>query len=68
MRSVVARLARTGLKRGFLEGSRTWLYVGVTAAALQVVRRAAGSAPETIYVGELKPGESIEIRTKRPKV
>jgi hypothetical protein len=68
MRSVVARLARTGLKRGLLEGSRTWLYVGVTAAALQVVRRAASSAPETIYVGELKPGEKIEICTKRPKV
>jgi hypothetical protein len=56
------------LKRGLLEGSRTWLYVGVTAAALQVVRRAASSAPETIYVGELKPGEKIEICTKRPKV
>ena len=65
--SVVARLARTGLKRGFMEGSRGWLYVGVTATALRIAHRLLVQPPETVYLDELKPGEGIEIRTVRPK-
>lgn len=63
--SVVARLASTGLRRGLLEGSRGWLYVGVTAVALRVVKWVLVQPPETVYVGEIKPGEAIEIRTVR---
>lgn len=63
--SVVARLARTGLRRGLLEGSRGWLYVGVTAVALRAAKWLVVQPPETLYVGEVEPGEAIEIRTVR---
>ena len=63
--SVVSRLARTGLRRGLTEGSRGWLYVGLAATAVRVVRRVVVESPETVYVGELKPDEAIEIRTVR---
>jgi hypothetical protein len=65
--SLVARLAKTGLRRGFVEGSRAWLYVGVTATALRIAHRILVQPPETVYLDELKPGEAIEIRTVRPK-
>jgi hypothetical protein len=65
--SIVARLARTGLRRGFVDGSRTWLYVGLTATAVRIARRILVQPPETVYLDELKPGEAIEIRTVRPK-
>jgi len=62
---LVARLSRTGLRRGLMEGSRGWLYVGVAATVLRVARRALAE-PEAVERFELKPGESIEIRTVRP--
>jgi len=64
--SVVTRLAKTGLRRGVLEGSRGWLYVGVAATALRVMRRVL-SEQETVEIFELKPGETVEIRTVAPK-
>ena len=57
------RLLRTGLRRGLLEGSRGWLYVGVTVGAVGLARRILGEAPETVFETEVKPGERIEIRT-----
>jgi hypothetical protein len=60
------RLLRAGFRRGVLEGSRGWLYVGVTVMAIRVVRRVLGEPPETVYEHELKPGEGIQIRTIRP--
>jgi hypothetical protein len=64
--TIVSRLMRTGLRRGLLEGSQGWLYVGVAAVALRVMRRVLVQQPETIYSTELKPGQAIEIRTHRP--
>ena len=63
MRSVVGRLVRTGLRRGLVEGSRGWLYVGITAAALGIARRLLTEPPETVFEAEIKPGQAIEIRT-----
>jgi len=60
---VIARVGWTGLRRGVLEGSRGWLYVGLGVTALRVARRLLGEPPETVYEGEIKPGEAIEIRT-----
>jgi hypothetical protein len=65
--SIVVRLARTGLRRGFVDGSRAWMYVGLTATALRIAHRLLVQPPETVYLDELKPGEAIEIRTVRPK-
>jgi len=63
---MVTRLASTGLRRGLFEGSRGWLYVGVAATALRVLRRVLVE-PETVEVFELGPGEAVEIRTVAPK-
>ncbi|MEX0664847.1 MAG: hypothetical protein WD598_08780 [Acidimicrobiia bacterium] len=63
MAAIVAKLMRTGLRRGLRDGSRGWLYVGMTAAALQIARRIFTEQPETVFTTELKPGQGIEVRT-----
>jgi hypothetical protein len=61
--SVLVRIARTGLRRGMRDGSRTWFLAGVTAGALELVRRVLHEEPEVVYEAELQPGERLEIRT-----
>jgi hypothetical protein len=65
--SVLVRIARTGLRRGLREGSRPWLLTGITAGALELVRRALTDEPELVYQAELEPGERLEIRTIPPE-
>lgn len=65
MARLLGRLARTGLKRGFLEGSRTWLIVGVAATAARAAQRILTEAPVTATF-ELKPGDAVEIRAVPP--
>ena len=62
---LVQRLARTGLRRGFLEGSRGWLMVGVGLTAVRVARRVLAE-PEVRATVELNPGEAVEIRVVDP--
>jgi hypothetical protein len=64
---LLQRLARTGLRRGFSEGSRGWMFVGVSATMLRLARRALVQKPEVIYRSELQEGEAIEILTSRPR-
>lgn len=66
MADVISRLSRAGLRRGLAEGSRGWLYVGLAATTIRVLRRVL-SEPETVERFELRPGEAVEIRTLRPK-
>jgi hypothetical protein len=63
--ALIVRLSRTGLRRGFLEGSRGWLYVGLAASTVRVLRRVLAE-PTVVERFELDPGETIEIRTVRP--
>jgi hypothetical protein len=65
MSRLIGRLARTGLRRGVLEGSSTWLVVGVAATALRVAHRILTEAPVSATF-DLKPGDAIEIRTLPP--
>jgi hypothetical protein len=65
--SVLVRIARTGLRRGLRDGSRPWLVAGITAGALEVVRRALAEKPEIVYQAELEPGERLEVRTIPPE-
>lgn len=62
MAGIIVRLSRSGLKRGFLEGSRGWLYVGLAASAVRIARRVLAE-PVTVERFELDPGETVEIRT-----
>ncbi len=63
----VARLARTGFRRGIGQGSRPWLVVGVAATAFRLVQRAAQRQEETVFRAELRPGAGLEIRALEPE-
>lgn len=65
MAALLDRLFRTGVRRGLLGGSRPWLYVGLTAGAVRILRRVL-SEPVTVYRTELKPGEHVEITVEKP--
>ena len=65
MTRLIGRLARTGLRRGFLDGSSTWLIVGVAATAPRAAQRILTEAPVTATF-DLKPGEAVEIRAVPP--
>ncbi len=65
--SVVARLARTGIRRGFGQGSRAWLVVGVGATALRLVHRAVARQEETAFRAALEPGAGLQIRALEPE-
>lgn len=61
---ILSFLTRVGMRRGLFDGSKGWLYVGLAATALRVVRRVI-TEQEVVETIELKPGEAIEIRTVR---
>jgi hypothetical protein len=63
--TVVSRLARTGFRKGLLEGSRPWLYTGVAALAVRVLARFR-EKDQTVYSGDLEPGQGLEIRIVPP--
>ena len=63
--TVVSRLARTGLRKGILEGSRPWLYTGLAAVTLRILGRFR-EQDQVVYCDELKPGEHIRIRVIKP--
>ncbi len=65
--TLIGRLARTGLRRGLVEGSRGWLTVGAVAGAVQVTRWLATRRPETVHVEELRAGQGIQIRVLPPE-
>jgi hypothetical protein len=65
MSPLVSRLARKGLQRGLVEGSRGWLFVGITAVAVGIARWLITEPPETVFESEIKPGQALEIRTVR---
>ncbi len=62
---IVVRLAKTGLRRG-MRGSRPWLYVGLVASGVRIVRWLARERPVTIYQAVLEPGERLEVTTRAP--
>ena len=65
MTRLLGRLARTGLRRGVLEGSSTWLVVGVAATALRAAQRIL-TEPTVTATFDLKPGDAVEIRAVPP--
>jgi hypothetical protein len=63
---LLLRLSRTGLRRGFVDGSQGWMVVGVAATMLRLAGRVLAQKPEVIYRTELQEGDSLEIRTMGP--
>lgn len=63
--TVVGRLARTGLRKGVFEGSRPWLYTGMAAVGLRILARFR-EKDQTVFSGELRAGQRLEIRVVPP--
>jgi hypothetical protein len=63
----VARMARTGLRKGIFEGSKPWLYTGIVAFALRAAHRIVREEPKTVLSEELEPGQALEIRVLPPE-
>jgi hypothetical protein len=62
---LVSRLARTGLRRGLLEGSRGWMMVGVSLTTAQLLHRLLSEREVRASV-ELQPGDHIDVRVIEP--
>ena len=54
-------LQRLGLDKGVLGSSRGWFWVFVVTFGLRRLRRAIGSEYETVWRGEARPGEVLQI-------
>lgn len=54
-------LQRRGLNKGVLGSSRGWLWVFVVSFGVRRLRRAIGSEYETVWRGEVRPGEVLQI-------
>ncbi|MEA2828997.1 MAG: hypothetical protein QOG43_3436 [Actinomycetota bacterium] len=63
---MLTRLRRLGLARG-LGKSNAWLAVGVTAWALQTLKKFAAKEPKVVYREQLKPGQRLVISHLPPE-
>ena len=54
-------LWRNAVQKGLFGGNRTWMTLFAVIGAAKLMRRMSGSVPETVFKGELKPGESLLI-------
>ncbi|HKY65881.1 MAG TPA: hypothetical protein VJM49_05905 [Acidimicrobiales bacterium] len=54
-------LQRLGLDKGVLGSSRGWFWVFVVTFGLRRLRRTIGSEYETVWRGEVRPGEVLQI-------
>ena len=61
MGKILIYVWRTAVQRGLLGGDRTWMTVFAVFGAAKLMRRIAGSVPETVYREELAPGQALII-------
>lgn len=57
-------LRRRSLRRGVLEGNRVWLVLGGAVWGLRALQVALRSSPERVFIGDLRPGETIQITSR----
>lgn len=62
--NVLRTLQSRGVSRGVFGASRAWLWIAVASWAVRRIRRA--NAPELIYRAKLRPGETLQIGTRKP--
>lgn len=55
-------LQARGVTRGVFGTSTAWTWVAIGAFLLRRVRRAVGSEPVVVYPGELRPGQTLEVK------
>ena len=63
---LIVRLSKTGLKRGFLEGSRGWLYVGLAASAVRDRAPGPGRAADGRALRARSRGDRRDPHGSRP--
>jgi hypothetical protein len=56
------RAAIAGLRKGFSDGSRPWMALGVVAGLVILARRVGGQEPELIAREVLQPGERVVVK------
>jgi hypothetical protein len=54
-------LQRRGLNKGVLGSSRRWFWVFVVTLGVRWFRRMIGSEYDTVWQGEVRPGEVLQI-------
>ncbi len=59
---MIRSLARRGLRKGLVEGSRPWLVVGIVASGVVVLRRLSDQPPERVWTEPLAPGDRVVVR------
>lgn len=57
---------RRSLEEGVLGGSPNWLAIGVLTRGAWILRQAWRREAELVYRTQLKPGQSLVIRSSRP--
>ena len=58
---MLAALARRGLRRGFVDGSKPWMIIGVASVALRLLKALNGPDEKVLFREKLKPGESLLV-------
>jgi len=62
--NLLKMLRGRSLRRGVLEGSRPWLLVGGAVWGLRALQWALRPSPERVFVGDLRPGETIVVSSR----
>ena len=57
---------RRGVEEGFLGGSPKWIAIGAITWTIWALQQAWRKEAEVVYRTQLKPGESLVIRSSRP--
>ncbi len=66
--TLIERLARTGLRKGFRQGSTSWAVIGVALSGVAILRRLSSRhrQSQVIAIEELLPGQSMTITAIDP--
>jgi hypothetical protein len=64
--ALLRRATTMGLRKG-VGGSRPWLYAGIVAVGLRVIRHLASPEPEVLYRTRLRGSDAFQI-TATPTV
>ncbi|HEX7167677.1 MAG TPA: hypothetical protein VF230_11920 [Acidimicrobiales bacterium] len=58
---MVTFIWRNAVQKGLFGGNKRWATLFVVIGAAKVMRRLAGSVPDTVYCEPLEPGQALVI-------
>lgn len=65
--TLLQSLTRRGIQKGLMGGSRPWLWVGVGAGTLRLLRRLMAEEPEVLWRAVVRPGQRVVIKVREPE-